>query len=75
MWWQAIKYVREGVGHVDSRWLLDNITREVSNDTNTLFWVDLWIQGKPLKSSFARLYELAENKLVTVAEMFAMGWG
>lgn len=55
--------------------MLDNITRDVGNGTTILFWLVPWIERKPLKSSFARLYDLAENKLVTVAEMFTLGWG
>ena len=42
---------------------------------STLFWVDPWLDGKLLCKTFGRLYELAENKLVMVAHMFARGWG
>jgi len=55
--------------------MLDNIIREVGNRESTFFWLDLWLDGKPLKHSCSRLYKVAENKLVTVAYMYAFGWG
>ncbi|RHN68432.1 hypothetical protein MtrunA17_Chr3g0113851 [Medicago truncatula] len=42
--------------------MLDNITRRVGNGLSTLFWVDPWLEEKPLCITFSRLYELAENK-------------
>jgi len=29
--WQTIQSVRDGVGQIDTRWLLDNITRQVGD--------------------------------------------
>ena len=75
MWWQTIKNFRDGVGQVDEGWMLDNINRQVGDRVTSLFWVDLWLEGKPLSKVFARLYELADNKLETVAHMHARGWG
>jgi len=75
MWWQTILDVRDGAGQVDTGWMIDNITRQVGDGMSTLFWVDPWLEGKPLCQMFVRLYELAENKLDMVADMFARGWG
>ena len=75
MWWQTILDVRDGVGQIDSGWMLDNITRRVGDGMSTLFWVDPWLEGKPLCNIFTCLYELAENKLDTVAKLFTRGWG
>lgn len=75
MWWQTIKSVRDGVGQVDSGWLLDNITRQMGDGVSTLFWADPWLDGKPLCKAFMRLFQLAENKFETVANMFSRGWG
>jgi len=58
-----------------SGWMLDNINRQVGDGVSTLFWDDPWLEGKPLGSIFPCMYELVEKKLVTVAEMFARGWG
>jgi hypothetical protein len=38
-----------------------------------LFWVDLWLDNVLLATSFSRLFELAENKLGMVEEMFLLG--
>ncbi|GAU48354.1 hypothetical protein TSUD_267790 [Trifolium subterraneum] len=59
----------------DPGWLVDNIIREVGDGHSTLFWTDPWLEERPLARSFGRLYDLAENKLITVAEMFGLGWG
>jgi len=75
VWWQTILDVRDGVSQVDTGWMSDNINRQVGDGVSTLFWVDPWLEGKPLCRLFTRLYELPENKLDTVAEMFARGWG
>jgi len=55
------------------RWFDDNIGREVRDDIHTLFWWDLWIDDIVLKNSFSRLFDLAVNKMATVAEMFSLG--
>jgi len=49
--------------------------KKVGDENSTLFWIDPWLDGLPLKGSFRRLYELADNKLATVEDMFSMGWG
>jgi hypothetical protein len=37
VWWQTILKVRDGVGQVDTGWMLDNITRHVGDGASTLF--------------------------------------
>ncbi|GAU47989.1 hypothetical protein TSUD_272340 [Trifolium subterraneum] len=69
------KQVLTGVGLLDPRWLVDNIVRKVGDGRNTLFWKDNWLDDGPVERSFSRLYALAENKLVTVADMCDLGWG
>jgi len=32
----------------NTRWMIDNITRQVGDGVSHLFWVDPWIEGKPL---------------------------
>ena len=72
MWWQTIKNVRDGVGRINDGWMLDNIICEVGDGASSLFWVDLWLEGKSLNKVYARLYELVGNKLVMLAQMFAL---
>ncbi|GAU46642.1 hypothetical protein TSUD_246690 [Trifolium subterraneum] len=75
VWWRNVNSVRVGGGVRDNRWLVDNICRRVGNDRDTLFWLDPWLEECPLQRSFCRLYDLAENKSVSVADMFEAGWG
>ncbi|GAU41584.1 hypothetical protein TSUD_271930 [Trifolium subterraneum] len=75
VWWRNVNSVRVGVGVRDNRWLVDNICRRVGNGRDTLFWLDPWLEECPLQRSFYRLYDLAKNKSVSVADMFEAGWG
>jgi hypothetical protein len=47
----------------------------VDNGSSTLFWKDWWVGEDRLCVSFRRLFKLAENKLMTIAHMFILGWG
>jgi hypothetical protein len=47
----------------------DNIGCFVSDGSSTLFWWDPCLEGGTLKDRFKKLLELAENKMLTVAEM------
>jgi len=38
------------------------------------FWFDNWIGDVPLRRRFGRLFDLATNKLISVADMFDLGW-
>ncbi|GAU20762.1 hypothetical protein TSUD_84800 [Trifolium subterraneum] len=40
-----------------------------------MFWTDPWVDGTPLSERFWRLFDLAANKSVYVADMFQSGWG
>jgi len=70
-----VNTIREGVGVLDGGWLTDNISRKVGDGSSTLFRKDPWLEGISLEVWYHRLFELTVNKLVTVAEMFSLGWG
>ncbi|GAU17363.1 hypothetical protein TSUD_232390 [Trifolium subterraneum] len=74
-WWRTLNHIRDGVGLMDSRWLKDNNIRKVGDGRNTLFWTEPWLEDCPLDRSFSRLFDLAENKFITVADMHGLGWG
>lgn len=67
--------VREGVGLLNEGWLLDNVDREVGDDSSTLFSNNPSLDGSFFYVRFRRLYELIENKLATVADMHVLGVG
>jgi hypothetical protein len=74
-WWREVGRIREGVGDVGGRWFGNNVVRKVGDGNDTLFWSHRWLGGSALSERFPRLYELAENKTVTVASMFSLGIG
>ncbi|GAU51257.1 hypothetical protein TSUD_98780 [Trifolium subterraneum] len=73
-WWKDITRIREG-GELEGGWFGDNVSKRVGDGSDTLFWTDPWVEGIPLCERFGRLFNLAETKSQTVAEMFLRGWG
>ena len=55
-------------------WFEKNVRRVVGGGSTTYFWLDNWVGGVPLHMRFSRLFNLAENKRVTVSEMTGRGW-
>jgi len=43
VWWHIVNKIREGVILVDGGWMNDNISRDVGDDSSTLFWRDPWL--------------------------------
>ncbi|GAU32903.1 hypothetical protein TSUD_152630 [Trifolium subterraneum] len=73
-WWRALNFVWSGRGLIDPRWLSDNIVRKIGDGRSTAFWADSWLEVGPLARAFGRLYDLADNKHISVADMFEAGW-
>jgi len=74
VWWNNLINIKNGAGGGE-RWFDDNVGREVGDGAHTLFWWDPWIDELVLKNSFGCLFDLAINKMATVAEMYSLGWG
>ncbi|GAU10440.1 hypothetical protein TSUD_422840, partial [Trifolium subterraneum] len=72
--WRAIVRIREG-GDVGGRWFEEHVSRRVGDGLHTFFWTDPWVDEIPLREWFGRLFELAETKSRSVAEMFSLVWG
>ncbi|MCH92232.1 beta-glucan-binding protein, partial [Trifolium medium] len=64
--------IRDGVGGVG--WFGESVSKKVGGGIDTLFWIDLWLGGIPLCVRFRRLFDLAEDKSGTIAEMSSLGW-
>ncbi|PNX63587.1 cysteine-rich receptor-like protein kinase, partial [Trifolium pratense] len=73
-WWRGIVRLREG-GELGARWFEERVSRRVGDGTYTFFWTDPWVDGISLREQFGRLFDLAETKQCTVAEMSELGWG
>ncbi|PNY15039.1 cysteine-rich receptor-like protein kinase, partial [Trifolium pratense] len=75
VWWREIARIRERGGESGVSWFREHVLRRVGDGSDTFYWTDLWVDGVPLCERFGRLFQLAETKSRTVAEMFALGWG
>ncbi|WJX94027.1 hypothetical protein P8452_75492 [Trifolium repens] len=73
-WWRDISRIREG-GDLGGRWFEEHVSRRVGDGSDTFFWTDPCVEGIPLCERFGRLFDLAETKRCTVAQMFLLGWG
>jgi hypothetical protein len=73
-WWKEVVRIREGGEFGGSRFE-EHVERRVGDGSDTFFWTDPWVVGGPLCEQFGRLYDLAETKQCTVAEMSQLGWG
>ena len=72
-WWREIVRIRDGVGGGE-RWFAECVRRRAGDGSETLFWRDCWYDDVPFCDRFSRLFDLAENKDITVRDMFSMGW-
>lgn len=73
VWWKNSNQITSEDGLLVKGWLFENISREVGDGASTLFWKDIWINDFSLEVSFSRLFELADNKLAYVADIFLLG--
>jgi hypothetical protein len=75
LWWKNLLSIQGGVGDGVGNWFNNHLRHEVGNGIRTLFWWDPWLEGGTLKNRFSRLFDLSNNKLMTVSDMFLLGWG
>jgi len=75
VWWREIVRIYDGLGSALENWYVDNVRLKIGNGLNTLFWLNRWVGDVPLRVRYRRLFDLSENKLLTVAQMNALGVG
>ncbi|KEH35150.1 hypothetical protein MTR_3g081050 [Medicago truncatula] len=73
LWWREVGRICDGVSDIGGGWFGDSVRRRVGDGAATLFWSHRWIGGSPLCVQFPRLFDLAENKTITVASLFSLG--
>jgi hypothetical protein len=56
-------------------WFEENVRRVVGGGVDPYFWLVNLVEGVPLRVQFPRLFDLAENKEVSVRDMATRGWG
>ncbi|MCI34288.1 putative non-LTR retroelement reverse transcriptase related protein, partial [Trifolium medium] len=74
-WWRELVRIPDGEGELGGGWFGEHISKRVGDGSDTFFWTDPWMDETSLCERFGRLYDLAENKSVSVVEMFSLGWG
>jgi len=74
LWWRMLCKVRGGVGDGVRNWFEGNICRVVGDGLGTLFWYDHWAGETSLRFKYPRLFDLAVNKVCTVADLEREGW-
>jgi len=77
-WWREVSRIRDRVGDGGSGWFDDQVLRRVGDGFDTSFWCDRWLGAAPLCERFRRLYELTENKFMSVADLLSVDaeqWG
>ncbi|CAJ2662883.1 unnamed protein product [Trifolium pratense] len=73
-WWRVLARIRDGGGEAGRGWFRECVVRQVGDGSDTFFWTDPWVDGISFRERFGRLFDLAENKSASVAEMFSRGW-
>ena len=68
-WWREVDRICDGEGVTSDGWFENSVLRRVGDGAETLFWTHRWIGGAPLSVSFHRLFALAENKMIIVANI------
>jgi len=66
--------IKDGIEGANGGWFGEKVSKVVGDGNNTLFWFDNWLGDVPLCRRFSRLFDLATNKFVTVADMCDRGW-
>jgi hypothetical protein len=72
-WWRDIGRIRDGDGETGVGWFGHSVMRRVGDGAETLFWLHRWIGDTPLCVRFRRLFDLAENKTISVANLISSG--
>jgi len=67
-----VSRIRERGGDGSSGWFHGHMLRRVGDGTKTSFWYDRWIGEVPLCDRFCQLFDLTENKSLSVANLFSV---
>ena len=73
-WWREMVKIRDGVAGAVGGWFGERMSKVIGDDKSTFFWYDNWLGDIPLCRRFGRLFDLATDKLITVADMCVLGW-
>jgi len=71
-WWREVSRIRDRVGDGGSGWFDGQVLRRVGDGSDTSFWCDRWLGEAPFCERFPRLYELTENKSISVVDLLSV---
>jgi len=71
--WREVAQIRNGDSCVRGDWFGECVLKKVGDGSDTLFWFDKWLGLVPLCVRYCRLFDLYENKSITVANLFSLG--
>jgi len=69
-WWRKVGMIRDGDGDTGGGWF--GVMRRVGDGAEAFCWSHRWIGGTPPSVRFHRLFDLVENKTITVANLFSL---
>lgn len=64
--------IRDGGGDIGGGWFAECVSKKLGNGSDTLFWYDKWLGSVSFCERFPRLFDLSENKSITVAGLFSL---
>ncbi|GJR77889.1 RNA-directed DNA polymerase, eukaryota [Tanacetum coccineum] len=70
LWVRVVKAIHGDDGNVGGH-VKYGASVKLGNGDKTIFWEDIWIDGKTLKNRFPRIYSLESCKLITVGAKLA----
>jgi hypothetical protein len=72
-WWREVGRIRDGGGDIGGGWFAECVSKKLGDGSDTLFWYDKWLGSVSFSDMFPRLFDLSENKSITVASLFSLG--
>jgi len=71
-WWREVSRISERDGDGSSSWFDGHVLRRIGDGTEMSFLYDRWIREVPLYEHFRRLFDLTENKSLSVENLFSV---
>lgn len=64
VWWRDLCDLFEGGSGSGAHWFNDVVGHRISNDGNTYFWSNLWLEAGVMQDRFRRLFEISVDRNV-----------
>ena len=74
-WWRDMVGIQDDVGFEGGSWFEENMFRKVGSGVYNCFWTDRWLREVSFCVHYMRLFELAKDRGISVANTRELGWG